>query len=163
MERTVPEVVSEEIELYLRTAYSLLRASTEVRLRSLEEAHAGMNSLLHPLARHQVVDSSAFIYSILRLPKVITEVELVVLGQTYEMFLEYEIEDSQDWQEVRALARRRRCFFNVIHGAIAKMCATGIHCAARLQIAGSACQFGCGLPNGTCNKCFARTLRQKKG
>ena len=44
MERTVPEVVSEEIELYLRTAYSLLRASTEVRLRSLEEAHAGMNS-----------------------------------------------------------------------------------------------------------------------
>ena len=112
MERTVPEVVSEEIELYLRTAYSLLRASTEVRLRSLEEAHAGMNSLLHPLARHQVVDSSAFVYSILRLPPVITQVDLVVLGQTYEMFLEYEIEGTQDWQEVRAPARRRRCFYN---------------------------------------------------
>ncbi|HSG26097.1 MAG TPA: hypothetical protein VLA32_08280 [Anaerolineales bacterium] len=112
MERTVPEVVSEEIELYLRTAYSLLRASTEVRLRSLEEAHAGMNSLLHPLARHRVVDSSAFVYSILRLPQVITQVNLVVLGQTYEMFQEYEIEESQDWHEVRAPARRRRCFYN---------------------------------------------------
>jgi len=112
MERTVPEVASEEIELYLRTAYSLLRASTEVRLRSLEEAHAGMNSLLHPLARQKVVDASAFVYSVLRLPKVISEVDLVVLGQSYEMFSEYEIEGFQDWQEVRAPARRRRCFFN---------------------------------------------------
>ncbi|MEJ2484262.1 MAG: hypothetical protein P8Y68_00875 [Anaerolineales bacterium] len=112
MERTVPEVASEEIELYLRTAYSLLRASTEVRLRSLEEAHAGMNSLLHPMARQKVVDASAFVYSVLRLPKVISEVDLVVLGQSYEMFSEYEIEGFQDWQEVRAPARRRRCFFN---------------------------------------------------
>ena len=112
MERTVPEVASEEIELYLRTVYSLLRASTEVRLRSLEEAHAGMNSLLHPLARQKVVDASAFVYSVLRLPKEISQVDLVVLGQSYEMFSEYEIEGFQDWQEVRAPARRRRCFFN---------------------------------------------------
>ncbi len=112
MERTVPEIASEEIDLYLRTVYSLLRASTEVRLRSLEEAHAGMNSLLHPLARQQGVDSSAFVYTILRLPSVVTEVDLVVLGQTYEMFTEYEVEGLQDWKEVRARARRRRCFFN---------------------------------------------------
>jgi hypothetical protein len=112
MERTVPEVASEEIELFLRTVYSLLRASTEVRLRSLEEAHAGMNSLLHPLARQQVVDSSAFVYSILRLPRVISQVELVVLGQSYEMFSEYTLEGPQDWEEVRAPGRRRRCFFN---------------------------------------------------
>lgn len=112
MERTVPEVASEEIELYLRTAYSLLRASTDVRLRSLEEAHAGMNSLLHPLARQEVVDSTAFVYSVLRLPREITQVELVVLGQSYGMFSEYRVEGSAEWQEVRAPARRRRCFFN---------------------------------------------------
>jgi len=47
MERTVPQIVSEEIELYLRTYYSLLRSSANVKIRSLEEAHAGMNSLLH--------------------------------------------------------------------------------------------------------------------
>ena len=55
MERTVPETASEEIELYLRTYYSLLRASTEVKVRSLEEVHAGMNSLLHARARQRAV------------------------------------------------------------------------------------------------------------
>ena len=75
MERTVPEVASEEIELFVRTTYSLLRASTEVRVRSLEEAHAAMKSLLHPLARSKVVDMSAFVYSVLRLPPVISDVK----------------------------------------------------------------------------------------
>lgn len=112
MERTVPEVASEEIELYSRTVYSLLRATTEVRLRSLEEAHTGMNSLLHPLARSQQVDMSAFVYSVLRLPKVITQVELVVLAQSYEVFKEKGFGDFYHWQEVAAPARRRRCFYD---------------------------------------------------
>jgi hypothetical protein len=112
MERTVPEVASEEIELFVRTTYSLLRASTEVRVRSLEEAHAAMNSLLHPLARSKVVDMSAFVYSVLRLPPVITQVRLVVLGQSFETFLEFGIEEIDDWEEVRAPARRRRCYFD---------------------------------------------------
>ncbi|HKJ28224.1 MAG TPA: hypothetical protein VJ965_11345 [Anaerolineales bacterium] len=112
MERTVPEVASEEIELYLRTAYSLLRASTEVRLRSLEEAHAGMNSLLHPLARTMEVDMSAFVYSVLRLPQVITQVELVVLAQSYEVFHDKGFGSFYDWEEVTAPARRRRCFYD---------------------------------------------------
>src|SRR3990170_3321621 len=40
MDRTVPRTGSEDIELYIRTYYSLLRASTDVRIRTLEEAHA---------------------------------------------------------------------------------------------------------------------------
>ncbi len=112
MERTVPEIASEEIELYLRTVYSLLRASTEVRLRSLEEAHAGMNSLLHPLARQHEVDMGAFVYSALRLPAEITQVEYVVLGQSDEIFAKYGMTDLNEWQEVIAPARRRRCYYN---------------------------------------------------
>ncbi len=111
MERTVPEVVSEEIELFLRTTYSLLRASTEVRIRSLEEVHAGMNSLLHPQARGQIVDMSAFVYSVLRLPKEITQVEAVILGQSSEVFARAGIV-IDDWMEVTALARRRRCYYD---------------------------------------------------
>jgi hypothetical protein len=53
MERTVPIRSSEEIELYLRTIYSLLRSSNEVHIRSLEEVHAGMNSSLHTHAREK--------------------------------------------------------------------------------------------------------------
>lgn len=44
MERTVPVRSSDEIDLYLRTIYSLLRSSNEVHIRTLEEVHAGMNS-----------------------------------------------------------------------------------------------------------------------
>ena len=113
MERTVPQAASEEIELYLRTYYSLLRASSEVRLRSLEEVHAGMNSLLHPLARSAEIDMSAFVYSVLRLPKVIVAVQLVVLGQGFEVFEKNGMTDLESWQEVSALARRRRCYFDL--------------------------------------------------
>jgi hypothetical protein len=112
MERTVPEVASEEIELYLRTYYSLLRASSEVRLRSLEEVHAGMNSLLHPLARSTSIDMSAFIYSVLRLPREIAHVERVVLGQTIKVFENRGMDVLNDWVEVSAPARRRRCYFD---------------------------------------------------
>lgn len=112
MERTVPEVVSEEIELFIRTTYSLLRASTEVRIRSLEEAHAGMNSLLHPLARSEEVDMSAFVYSVLRLPEVITRVDVVVLGQSFEIFNEFGTKVDASWEEVSAPARRRRCYYD---------------------------------------------------
>ena len=36
MERTVPVRSSEEIDLYLRTIYSLLRSTNEVAIRTLE-------------------------------------------------------------------------------------------------------------------------------
>ena len=39
MERTVPKSATDEIDLYLRTIYSLLRSTTEVQVRTLEEVH----------------------------------------------------------------------------------------------------------------------------
>ncbi len=112
MERTVPKVASEEIELYLRTYYSLLRSSTEVKIRALEEAHAGMNSLLHKKARAATPDMSAFIYCLLRLPKVISQVRLVALGQSRKVFSKGGLGDVESWQQVSAPARRRRCYFD---------------------------------------------------
>lgn len=112
MERTVPSTVSEEIELYLRTYYSLLRSSAEVQIRTLEEAHAGMNSLLHPGARMNSPDMSAMFYCLLRLPPVIKDVELVILGQSNAVFEREGWRDIESWTQVSATARRRRCFFN---------------------------------------------------
>ena len=51
MDRTVPRTGSEEVELYIRTYYSLLRSTTDVQIRSLEEVHTNMGSSLHPSAR----------------------------------------------------------------------------------------------------------------
>jgi hypothetical protein len=112
MERTVPSTASEEVELYLRTYYSLLRSTAEVQIRTLEEAHAGMNSLLHPAARDPKPDMSAFLYSILRLPDCMPAVRLVVLGQSIEVLKRAGYEDVSAWGQVSAPVRRRRCYFD---------------------------------------------------
>ncbi len=112
MERTVPSTASEEVELYLRTYYSLLRSTAEVQIRTLEEAHAGMNSLLHPAARDPKPDMSAFLYSILRLPDCMPAVRLVVMGQSIEVFTRSGYADVSAWEQVSARVRRRRCYFD---------------------------------------------------
>ena len=112
MERTVPSTESEEVDLYLRTYYSLLRSTAEVQIRTLEEVHAGMKSLLHGNARDPRPDMSAFIYCLLRLPSVMPDVRLVVLGQSTRTFVQSGYEDMENWEPVSAPARRRRCFDN---------------------------------------------------
>ena len=112
MERTVPTRASDEIDLYLRTIYSLLRSTTRVRIRTLEEVHAGMNSSLHPLARFTEPDISSMIYAILRLPACIIDVKAVLLGQSATVFEQSGLKNVESWQEVTARARRRRCFYN---------------------------------------------------
>lgn len=112
MERTVPTRASEEIDLYIRTIYSLLRSTTRVRIRTLEEVHAGINSSLHPLARTQTPDVSSFIYANLRLPDCMSEVDAVLLGQSATVFEQYGFDHIEDWEQVTARARRRRCFYN---------------------------------------------------
>jgi len=112
VERTVPSTASDEVDLYLRTYYSLLRSSAEVKIRTLEEAHTGMHSLLHPEARAMKPDIGAFIYSVLRLPECMPHVRLVVLGQSSKVFSQEGYWDDQTWMQVSAVARRRRCYFN---------------------------------------------------
>jgi hypothetical protein len=112
MERTVPSTTSEEIGLYLRTIYSLLRSTTDVDVRTLEEVHASIDSALHPDARKTTPDTSAFIYSLLRLPDCMPVVKTIVLGQSSRVFAQYGFEDLENWAPVSAAARRRRCYFN---------------------------------------------------
>ena len=112
MERTVPYTASEEVELYLRTYYSLLRTSDAVQIRTLEEVHSGMNSLLHQHARNRAPDMTAFIYALLRLPDCVRETKEIVLGQSGTIFREAGMGDVWSWEQVSGNARRRRCFFN---------------------------------------------------
>ncbi len=112
MERTVPSTASEEIELYQRTYYSLLRSTAEVQIRTLEEAHVHMNSLLHPDAQGTTPDLSALVYSILRLPPIMHHIQMVVLGQSREIFERRGFGDVEKWEQVTSPARRRRCFYD---------------------------------------------------
>jgi hypothetical protein len=106
MRRKPPEVLSEEIDLYVRTYYSLLRSSGDVRVRAFEEAHAFSQSSLHEGALSPTPDLSAFAYAAARLPDVMAEVQQVVLGQSHELF-EAAGFDVHSWQMVRTRGRRR--------------------------------------------------------
>jgi len=112
MDRTVPKAGSEEIELYIRTYYSLLRSSHAVQLDALVEAHLAMNSSLHAKARQPVPDAAALFYAAMRLPPCMADVELVVMGQTDRVFYEQGIVGVDAWQSVAAPARRRRMAFD---------------------------------------------------
>jgi hypothetical protein len=112
MERSVPITGSEEIVLYLQTIYSLLRTSTEVKIRTLEEVHARMHSSLHTKAQSDDPDISALIYSWLRLPEVMGNVNTIILGQSISVFQQHSYDDLLSWQSVSARARRRTCYYD---------------------------------------------------
>ncbi|PID86142.1 MAG: hypothetical protein CSB13_04415 [Chloroflexi bacterium] len=115
MDRTVPSSGNEEINLYLRTYYSLLRSTREVKLKSLIEAHKRIHSALHVKADESEVDMAAFIYAILRIPDCLGKVNLVLMGQSARVFAEHGFLQVETWQQVSAPGRRRRCFFDGAH------------------------------------------------
>ena len=113
MDRTVPSSANDEIALYIRTYYSLLRSTSEVEIRTLVEAHTRINSALHVNATAPEPDMAAFIYAILRLPsECISNVRLVVMGQSETVFAERGFPDVESWERVNAPARRRRYFYD---------------------------------------------------
>lgn len=112
MDRTVPSSGNEEINLYLRTYYSLLRSTREVQIKSLIEAHKRMRSALHVHADEPWPDLAAFIYAILRLPECISKVRLVIMGQSERVFAQHGYTNVESWQQVSAPGRRRRSFFD---------------------------------------------------
>jgi hypothetical protein len=112
LERTVPSTGSEEIDLYMRTYYSLLRSTDEIQIESFVETHLGIDSSLHPEARDRRLDTSALVYSSLRLPFCVSQVRLVVLGQSAFVFEQRGFGNVEQWRDVSAPGRRRRIFFD---------------------------------------------------
>lgn len=106
MDRQSPRSTSNAIDLYIRTYYSLLRSSGEVRVRSFEEAHAFSDSSLHTGARDEVPDVAAFGYSATRLPAGMTTVRRLVAGQSFEQFERAGL-PVRGWQAVTTRGRRR--------------------------------------------------------
>lgn len=106
MDRQPPRTTSDEIDLYIRTYYSLLRSSGEVRVRAFEEAHSYCDSSLHAGARGPAPDVAAFAYSAARLPACVFRVRRVVLGQSHEHFEAAGL-PVRNWQTVRTRGRRR--------------------------------------------------------
>jgi len=105
------EAGKRDVELYIRTYNTLMRSSGEISLKALVQAHYNIDSSLHPDARSPYPDMSAFIYSVLRLPASIIHCDLVLLGQSEEMFLHQGFH-VDTWEAVTASARRRKWFYD---------------------------------------------------
>src|SRR5688572_21632182 len=86
VDRQPPRVTSNAIDLYVRTYYSLLRSSGEVRVRAFEESHVFSDSSLHSGARDERPDIAAFAYATVRLPACMLGVHKLVVGQSIEQF-----------------------------------------------------------------------------
>ncbi len=114
MDRTVPKTGSEEIELYMRTYYSLLRSTHTIQIETLVESHMAMDSSLHVQARSLEPDVSALVYTSLRLPACMTEVDFVLLGQLEKLFVDANYPISE-WERVYSPGRRRRMQFDGKH------------------------------------------------
>jgi len=106
MLRRPPEPESEEINLYISTYYSLLRSSGEVRVRAFEEAHAYSGSSLHSGSLAEEPDLAAFGYAAARLPDDMPDVDLIILGQSHELF-EAAGYDVRRWKIAKTRGRRR--------------------------------------------------------
>ncbi|MGL4648836.1 MAG: DUF6909 family protein, partial [Caldilineaceae bacterium] len=136
----MPSMHNEEIDLYIRTYYSLLRSSEAIRIRSLEETHAAMNSSLHQQASGSEIDISALTYSALRLPECIPHVKLMIMGQMADVFAREGYPNVEEWHPVRARARRRKFYFDIESGCLAAFIASVsdiddlIPCLTTLQI-----------------------------
>ncbi len=111
MERQRPDTSSNSIDLYIRSYYSLLRSTGDVRVRSLEEVHLYSDSSLHVGARSQLPDLSALGYAATRLPACMVDVRRVVLGQSTELFESFGFA-VEAWQPVGAKGRRRPMRFD---------------------------------------------------
>ena len=112
MDRTVPSSGNEEINLYLRTYYSLLRSTREVQIKTLIEAHTRMNSALHVAADEPQPDMAAFIYCLLRMPDCLPQLRRVIMGQSKQVFAQHGFPQVESWRQVSAPGRRRRSFFD---------------------------------------------------
>ncbi len=112
MLRDIPSRGNEEIDLYMRTYYSLLRSTSDIRVRSLEETHCATDSSLHIGADEPTPDISAFVYSVMRLPQCLPQVDLILMGQSDEVFNRRGYRDVEKWQAVTAHSRRRKMFFD---------------------------------------------------
>ena len=112
MDRTVPKTGSEEIQLYMRTYYSLLRSSDAIQIETLVESHITMSSSLHEHATEAEPDVSALMYSALRLPPCIVHVDEVLIGQMEKAFVGAGYKNIASWEHVFAPGRRRRTHFD---------------------------------------------------
>jgi len=103
---------TEQIDLHIRTYRSLLKSAGELKIAKLIDSHLSMNSMLHEMGQTDDIDIAAFIYVLLRLPSIMSNVKKIILGQSFTVFRNNGFENIEKWQEVSSAGRRRKMFYD---------------------------------------------------
>ncbi len=115
--------LAEAVEVYRRTYTTVLRSTGETRLRVLEASHKAMHSSLHALGDSPLPDLGAFLYAVRRLPDAMFNAELIVMGQSAEIFARRGFGSFATGTEIGAPGRRRR-WYDAGAGALAVLIAS---------------------------------------
>lgn len=112
----------ESIDLNVRSYRSALKSSLEITINSLTNSHLKMDSILHPYGnKPDVVDISALVYTLLRLPQSIDKTKLIVMGQSPEVFENGGYHNITSWQKCPPTARRAVRYYHPITQTIASI------------------------------------------
>lgn len=103
---------TEQIDLHIRTYRSVLKSAGELKIAKLIDSHLSMNSMLHEMGQTDDIDIAAFIYVLLRLPSIMSNVKKIILGQSFTVFRNNGFENIEKWQEVSSAGRRRKMFYD---------------------------------------------------
>ena len=90
---------------------SYLQTNGEFKIDQFIELYQRMSPSLHKHAATESIDIEAFMYSFLRLPRIIHEAQNIVMAQIAESFSR-EGFTIDVWEEVHAPARRRKMYFD---------------------------------------------------
>lgn len=108
----MPSSIS-DIDLHVRSYRSALKSNLEITINSLTNSHLRLESILHPHGNNPtIIDFSALIYSVLRLPPEVDGVHLILMGQNPDVFAQAGYPDITNWPKVVSHARRRTRYFN---------------------------------------------------
>lgn len=104
-------MTNQDTELFIKLYRSFLASGGSLEIEQLISPYIDMHPFLHQKAGSTEIDSGAFIYSLLRLPKEIHKVKEIVLAQSLKIFKREGI-DTGSWIELAAPARRRKMYFD---------------------------------------------------
>ncbi len=111
-----------DIEFHVRSYRSALKSNLEITVNSLANPHNRLESILHPYGDNPaIIDFSAMVYSLLRLPSDIDFLNLVVMGQNPDVFTQHGFPHIESWPQCPSPARRRTNFINVQQGIVASL------------------------------------------
>ncbi len=112
MQNSNPLFDTDNIEVHIRTYRSLLKSAGELKISQLVDSHIKMNPLLHEKAGGEKIDIASFIYVLLRLPFIMSNVKTIILGQSYDVFKKHSLAKIVSWKEVSSAGRRRKMYYN---------------------------------------------------